>query len=167
MPREPNRWSIEQDIYERALRSRGELRKLEHDPKGALERALGEPLPPEIEVRVAFDSRHKLHQVVPFTGHAMLGSIAPPKGDEAIPALRGLSVEAAERMVRDPEFRDRLLADPTGFARFGLHTLPFPEDVEVEVLTEDAQTIWLVVPLFDRRIMRRGRGRDRHRRHDR
>lgn len=157
MPGARNRWSIEQDILEQALGARSELRRLERDPRAALEQELGERLPPDVTVRLAFDTRRKHHQVIPFEGHAVLGSIDPPTGDDAIDGLRGISVEAAYRVVRDPAFRARLLADATGFAREGLHNPPFPRDLEIVLLHEDARTIWLTVPMIGRKHIRQGR----------
>jgi hypothetical protein len=149
-----NRWSIEQSILERALGDRAELRRLEANPRKCLEQALGEPLSPDIAVRVAFDTPSTLHQVVPFVGHTMLGELDPPAGDAAIGGMRGISIGAAHRAVHDPQFRERLLAEPAAFAREGLHRLSLSADLEVVVLVEDASTVWLHIPLVGRKAVR-------------
>lgn len=159
MPAAPNRWSLEQDILDDALRDRSELRRLARDPRAALERELGAPLPPELSVRIAFDTPKLLHQVLPFPGHRVLGSLEPPTGEDAITSMRGLLVAAAHRATLDPEFRAHLVADARGFARTGLHRYPLPEDLEIAVLPEDANTIWLTVPFAGRTQLRKGKPR--------
>lgn len=145
-----NRWSLEQSILNQAFAERGNLRELRLAPRAALERALGQPIPAEITVKVAFDRPRKIHQVVPHDGHTLLGSIEPPTGAAAISGLRGLSSATAYRAATDAEFRDKLLADATGLAKSGLSKLKLPDDLKIVVVQEDAQTIWLTVPLVGR-----------------
>lgn len=150
-----NRWSIEQAILEQAAANAGELRKLANDPKGTLEQALGESLPPGVEVRVAFDLEDKIHQVLPFAGHAFLGAIEPPEGKQAIPGLRGLSVATAHRAATDEAFCKALCEDPAGLARTHLSKLELSEAMRVEVVQEDATTVWLTMPLNGRGALRK------------
>ena len=51
-----------------------------------------------------------------------------------------------QRSIEDQEFRQRLLDDPKGTAEQELETR-LSEDVEVRVLEESADTIYLVLPL--------------------
>ena len=50
-----------------------------------------------------------------------------------------------DRSLQDEEFRQRLLADPKGTVEQELAT-QLPEDVEVRVVEESAETIYLVLP---------------------
>lgn len=164
-----NRWSLEQGIHKQAFGDWHTLVDLRRDPRAVLERALGRSIPEEIKVKVAFDRPNKIHQVVPFSGHDLLGSIEPPTGDAAIPGMRGLAVAAAHRAAHDPEFRAKLVADAKEFVKEGQHRFKLPADIEIVVLQEDARTIWLTVPLVGRPNLRKTRrsGPDRDRDGDR
>ena len=50
-----------------------------------------------------------------------------------------------QRSLEDEEFRQRLLDDPKGTVEQELGT-PLPEGVEVRVVEESADTIYLVLP---------------------
>jgi hypothetical protein len=152
-----NRWSLEQGILNQAFGERGKLRELRRDPRAVLERALGQSIPAEIQVEVAFDKPRKIHQVVPHTGHTMLGAIEPPTGDDAIPGMRGLAAATAHRAASDPDFRAKLIADAKGLAKSGLSKVELPDDLEIVVLQEDPGTIWLTVPLVGRPNLRPSR----------
>lgn len=160
-----NRWSLEQGILNQAFAERGKLRELRRDPRAVLERALGQSIPAEIEVKVAFDRPRKIHQVVPHADHALLGAIDPPAGDDAIPGMRGLAVATAHRAASDPVFRAKLVTDAKSLAKAGLSKVELPDDLEIVVLQEDPRTIWLTVPLVGRPNLRPGRragaGKDR------
>ncbi len=145
-----NRWTLEQGILNQAFGERDKLLELRADPRAALERALGQPIPAEIAVKVAFDKPHRIHQVVPDPSHTLLGAIEPPSGDAAIPGMRGLAVATAYRAASDPEFRAQLIADAKGLAAAGLSKVALPDELEIEVLQEDPSTIWLTVPIVDR-----------------
>lgn len=152
-----NRWSLEQGILNKSFTERGKLIELRRDPRGVLEQALGRSIPDEIAVKVAFDRPKKIHQVVPHECHTLLGSIEPPTGGDAIPGLRGLVAATAHRAATDPVFRANLVKDPKGFAKAGLRKLVLPDELEIVVLQEDPNTIWLTVPLVGRPNLRTSR----------
>jgi hypothetical protein len=157
-----NRWALEQGILNQAFAERGKLRELRRDPRAVLEQALGQSLPDEVKVKVAFDKPKTIHQVVPHEGHALLGSIEPPTGSDAIKGLRGLAAATAHRAATDPVFRAKLVSDAKGLAKSGLSKLEVPDELEIVVLQEDPNTIWLTVPLVGRpnvRTTRRAGGK--------
>jgi hypothetical protein len=78
---------------------------------------------------------------------------APKKGERAVSeaaAGGGGRAEAertlVQRSLQDEDFRQRLLDDPKGSVEQELATR-LPEDVEVRVVEESAQSIYLVLPI--------------------
>jgi hypothetical protein len=78
---------------------------------------------------------------------------APKKGERAVSeaaAGGGGRAEAerplVQRSLQDEDFRQRLLDDPKGSVEQELATR-LPEDVEVRVVEESAQSIYLVLPV--------------------
>ena len=165
MTDQPNRWSLEQDLIDDLRDGERSREALAADPRAAVEAMIGKALPAAVTVKVAFDTPTRFHQVVPFPGHAFLGSLVPPEGEARIWGPRGIAVQVARRAADDPAFLASLRADPTGMARtnlaqVSLNRLTMPDDLEVVLVEEDAETIWLTIPIErHRRARRRAEGR--------
>jgi hypothetical protein len=79
---------------------------------------------------------------------AQAGSAENERGSERMSEASGraqMERRLVERSLQDDAFRRRLLADPKAAVEEELGT-PLPEEVQVRVVEETAQTIYLVLP---------------------
>lgn len=148
---ESNRWLLEQSILH-ALPNRAARAAFAADPAPALAEH-GVTVPEGVSVTALVDTPQRMHVVVPFAGHAFLGSL------DVHPGLRGtkaLVSAVGARALEDEAFLAGLREDATGMAQAAVKSLRAVKGLEVTVHEEDASTVFITMPYEGRhRVNRR------------
>ncbi|NDJ53391.1 MAG: NHLP leader peptide family natural product precursor [Chloroflexi bacterium] len=147
MEAQPTRAQMQQRIIEHAMQDSSFRQKLVDNPRAAVKEFLGVELPSELNLHVLETTPSQYHIVVPKKPQAIDGM--------TVDEVRTYLSEGGEvgphhtlfaKVWADPEFQSALNSQPKATIEHELG-LNLPDGVQVSVHYEDADDLYLVLPL--------------------